>query len=176
MSDTDSCFPHATNSTMAGCTKGALKSLVGMDLKADAADLTQEVINRANADIALATAVSSKADASHTHPNATTSTPGFQSAEDKLKLEGLSSKRRETFSGTTNSSGIYSATFSPAYPAAPNIQANIIGATDTQNIRITAISSTGFTVTVRNRVDVIGLLPSWQNVNGANVDVSVIEK
>lgn len=85
-------------------------------------------------------------------------------------------KRQETYSGVTNSSGVYSVSFPIAYSVAPNIQANIINATDTQNIRITSISTTGATVAVRNRVDVIGLLPSWTNVNGANVDILVTEK
>jgi len=85
-------------------------------------------------------------------------------------------KRQETFSGTTNASGIYTVTFGTAYSVAPNIQANIINATDTQNIRITSISTTGFTVLVRNRTDVIGLLPNYSNVNGALVDVLINQK
>lgn len=85
-------------------------------------------------------------------------------------------KREETYSGTTNGSGVYTVTFGTPYSVAPNIQANIINGTDTQNIRTTAISTTGFTVLVRNRVDVVGLLPSWTNVSGANVDVMITEK
>lgn len=85
-------------------------------------------------------------------------------------------KRQETYSGTTNASGVYSVTFPAAFPVAPNIQANIIGATDTQNIRITSITTTGFSVLVRNRVDVIGLLPTYANVNGATVDVLITAK
>lgn len=85
-------------------------------------------------------------------------------------------KRQETYSGTTNASGNYTVTFSTAYSVAPNVQANIIGATDTQNIRITSVSTTGFTVLVRNRVDVIGLLPTWNNVSGASVDILITEK
>lgn len=89
-------------------------------------------------------------------------------------------KRQETYSGTTSTVssvvGTYTVTFSTAFSATPNIQANIIGATDSQNIRITAISTTGFTVVVRNRTDVVGLLPSWAGVNGANVDVVITEK
>lgn len=45
-----------------------------------------------------------------------------------------------------------------------------------QNIRTTSITTTGFTVAVRNRVDVIGLLPTWNNVNGASVDILITEK
>jgi len=85
-------------------------------------------------------------------------------------------KRQETYSGTTNASGQYTVVFSNSYSVAPNIQANIIGAPDNQNIRITSIGTTGFTVTVRNRTDVVGLLPTWSNVNGASVDVLITQK
>jgi len=85
-------------------------------------------------------------------------------------------KRQETYSGTTNASGQYTVVFSNSYSVAPNIQANIIGGSDTQNIRITSIGTTGFTVTVRNRTDVVGLLPTWSNVNGASVDVLITQK
>ncbi len=85
-------------------------------------------------------------------------------------------KRRETYSGTTNASGNYVVTFGTAYAAAPNIQANIIGGTNTNLIKITAVSTTGFTVNVVTRVDVVGLLPSYNNVNGAAVDVLITEK
>lgn len=85
-------------------------------------------------------------------------------------------KKNATYSGTTNSSGVYTVTFASAYPVAPNIQANIVGGTDSQIIRITSITTTGFTVTVRNRTDIVGLLPTWSNVNGANVDVLITQK
>ena len=82
----------------------------------------------------------------------------------------------EVYSGVTNGSGAYTVVFSTAYTVTPNIQANIIGATDTQNLRITSITTTGFTILVRNRVDVVGLLPTWNNVTGATVDVLISEK
>lgn len=85
-------------------------------------------------------------------------------------------KRQETYSGTTSGSGTYTVTFSTSYSVAPNIQANIVGGTNTNLIKITSISTTGFTVTVVNRVDVVGLLPSYSNVNGAAVDVLITEK
>lgn len=88
----------------------------------------------------------------------------------------ISGKRTETYSGTTITAGTYTVTFGTPYSVAPNIQANIINGTDTQNIRTTSITTTGFVVLVRNRVDVIGLLPSWTNVSGANVDVLITEK
>lgn len=85
-------------------------------------------------------------------------------------------KRQETYSGTTNGSGVYTVTFGTAYSVAPNIQANIINPTDTQSLRITAVSTTGFTVLARNRTDTLGLLPSYANLASATVDVLVTEK
>lgn len=84
-------------------------------------------------------------------------------------------KKVETFSGTTNSSGNYTVTFGTAYSATPNIQANIIGGTNTNLIKITSVSTTGFTVNVVNRTDVVGLLPSYANVNGASVQALITE-
>lgn len=88
----------------------------------------------------------------------------------------ITKKKQETFSVTTTAAGTYTVTFGAAYSVAPNIQANIINGTDTQNIRITSINTTGFAVLVRNRTDVVGLLPSYSNVNGATVDVVITEK
>ena len=87
-----------------------------------------------------------------------------------------SGKRVETYSGTTNGSGNYTVTFGTAYSVAPNIQANIVGGTNTNLIKITSVSTTGFTVNVVNRTDVVGLLPTYAVVNGASVDVLITEK
>lgn len=87
-----------------------------------------------------------------------------------------------TYSGTTNSSGVYTVTFSEAYSVAPNIQANIVNQSNTnQFIRVTSISTTGFTINVfqRNSINLLGtdvLLFSTANVNGASVDVVITEK
>lgn len=109
--------------------------------------------------------------------------PAAQVNSDWNSVSGISEilnkpslKKQETFSGTTNSSGNYTVTFGTAYSVAPNIQANIIGGSNTNLIKITSVSTTGFTVNVVNRVDVIGLLPTYNNVNGASVDVLITEK
>lgn len=86
-----------------------------------------------------------------------------------------SGKRQETYSGTTSVSGTYTVTFSTPYSVAPNIQAGIVNGTDLQMCKYT-ISTTGFTVTVREISSLIGLLPSYSNVNGALVDVLITEK
>lgn len=86
------------------------------------------------------------------------------------------SKRVETYSGTSNGSGNYTVTFATAFAVAPNIQANIVNGSNTQIMKITSVSTTGFTVNVTNRTDVLGLLPSYSNVSAASVDVVVTEK
>jgi hypothetical protein len=85
-------------------------------------------------------------------------------------------KKQETFSGTTNGSGTYTVTFTNSYSVAPNIQANIINGTNTNLIKIGTPTTTGVTVTVVNRTDVVGLLPSYAAVSGAAVDVLITEK
>jgi hypothetical protein len=90
-------------------------------------------------------------------------------------LNGLM-KRQETYSGITNASGNVTLTFSPAYSVAPNIQANIINGTNTNLIKIGTPTTTGVTVNVVNRTDVVGLLPTYSNVTGAAVDILVTSK
>lgn len=87
----------------------------------------------------------------------------------------LSTKKRDVFAGSTNSSGNYTVTYPVAYATKPHINPVLLNASDTQLIKITSSTNTGFTVSVRNRVDVIGLLPTYQNVNAASVEVLVIE-
>lgn len=109
-----------------------------------------------------------------TNTGVTAGVYGLITVDAKGRVTG--GKRQETYSGSTNSSGVYTVTFSTAYSVAPNIQANIIGGSNTNLIKITSVSTTGFTVTVVNRVDVLGLLPTYSNVNGASVDVLINEK
>jgi len=91
-------------------------------------------------------------------------------------------KRQELYSGTTNAAGTYTVVFGTPYSVAPNIQANIVNQSNVnQSIRITNISTTGFTVNVyqRNSVNLLGievLLAATVNVTGAAVDVIVTEK
>lgn len=90
--------------------------------------------------------------------------------------------RQETYSGTTNASGVYTITFTDPYDTAPNIQASITNQSSTnQFIRVSSVSTTGFTINVyqRNSASVLGievLLAAVVNVNGATVDVLVTEK
>ncbi len=91
-------------------------------------------------------------------------------------------KKQETYSGTTNASGVYTVVFGVAYSLAPNIQANIINQSSTnQFLRVSSVSTTGFTINVfqRNSVNLLGidvLLSATANTSGAIVDVLVTEK
>lgn len=93
-------------------------------------------------------------------------------------------KRQETYSGTTNASGNYTVTFSVAYAVAPNIQASISNQSNVQyQIRVSAVSTTGFTINVNQRntafLSLLGLdilTAGVTNISGAVVDVLVTEK
>ncbi len=85
-------------------------------------------------------------------------------------------KRQEPYTGTTAGSGTYTVTYATAYSATPNIQFNINGGTVTNTARLTASSTTGFTITANNRVEIAGLLPTYPTLNGLVIDVLVTEK
>lgn len=84
-------------------------------------------------------------------------------------------KQQFTYSGTTNASGIYTVVYAIPFDSIPNVQFNIIGGDVRDTARLTASSATGFTVTVQRRVDVVGLLPTYNNVSSASVGVLVTE-
>lgn len=93
-------------------------------------------------------------------------------------------KRQETYSGTTNASGNFTVTFGTAYAVAPNIQASISNQSNAQQqIRVSSVSTTGFTVNVSQRntafLSLLGLdilTSGTTNVSGATVDCLATEK
>lgn len=91
-------------------------------------------------------------------------------------------KRQECYSGTTNSSGVYTISFTTAYAVAPNIQASITNqGGSNQYLRVTAVSTTGFTInaysfSTNTILGIINLTSTTANTNGATVDVIVTEK
>lgn len=91
------------------------------------------------------------------------------------EIAALTGKRQETYLGTTDSSGNYTVTFGTAFSATPDVQPQIqpSSQSDTRIVKVTGSSTTGFTVNVRNRTDVVGLLPSYSNVTSASVSVLV---
>lgn len=85
-------------------------------------------------------------------------------------------KRIESYSGTTNASGVYAVSYGTVYAVTPNVQFQINGGTNKQTILLTASSTTGFSIYVQLRADVLGLLPTYSNVSGQALDVMVFEK
>ncbi len=85
-------------------------------------------------------------------------------------------KRHESFSGTTNASGNYVVTFAVAFSTAPDVQAQLINPADNDFIRVMSISTTGCTINVRRRTDIVGLLPTFANLSGASVTVLITER
>lgn len=106
-----------------------------------------------------------------------------------INTKGLvtAGKRQETYSGTSDASGLYTVTFSTAYSVAPNIQAQLIGGTDLTFFRVVSVSTTGFQVYAFTRssissLPIIGVLTSallgsaGTALSGANIDVLITEK
>lgn len=90
-------------------------------------------------------------------------------------------KRVEPYSGTTNGSGVYTVTFGTAFSVAPNIQANLVGNSTNQYLRVASISTTGFTVNAysfntNTLLGIVSLINTTANLSGAAVDVVVTEK
>lgn len=85
-------------------------------------------------------------------------------------------KRHETFTGTTNASGNYTVTFAQAFSTAPDVQAQLINPADNDFIRVMSITTTGCTVNARRRTDIVGLLPTFANLNSASVTVLITER
>ncbi len=90
-------------------------------------------------------------------------------------------KRIETYSGTTDASGNYTVVFATPFTAAPHVNPVTFPAADsTTRVRVTAASTTGFTVKTEKNpsIDVLGiavLQVGTANVASVPVRVLVIE-
>lgn len=94
------------------------------------------------------------------------------------------SKRQETYAGTSDASGNYTITFPSAYAIVPNVQASITNQSNSQQfIMVTSATTTGCTIKVVQRnasfLSLLGLdvlTTGVTNVNGASVAVLVTER
>jgi hypothetical protein len=89
-------------------------------------------------------------------------------------------KRIETYQGTTiATAGSTQGTFSVVYPKPflqiPNVQPSFVSTDPKESFTLTSSTTTGFTVKIQLRSDVIGLLPTYSNVVNRAVNVLVTE-
>jgi len=86
-------------------------------------------------------------------------------------------KRQETYTVSTNASGVATVTYGTPYSVIPNVQYNLgVGAVVREVLTPVTSTVSGCSFIVQVRVDVLGLLPSYTNVNGREVNVLVTEK
>lgn len=87
-------------------------------------------------------------------------------------------KRQEPLTGTTNVSGLVTFTFLNTYSTVPNIQYQMgFGANIKDTIILnSAPTTTTATFLVQVRNDVLGILPTYSNVPGREVNILVTEK
>jgi len=106
--------------------------------------------------------------------------PGWSSDEPQTKpVAGLS----VPYSGTTNSSGVYTLTFPNAYTVAPNVQVTYSNQTGTnQYFRVQSVTTSAVTIYAYSRgilnISLVGdvLAGAVTNTSGANFDVLVTAK
>lgn len=79
------------------------------------------------------------------------------------------------YTGSTNGSGIYSVTYGSAYSSKPHIVFSVEGGTNKDTSILTSTTTTGFSILVERRSDVIGLLPTYAPVSGITVNVTVTQ-
>lgn len=89
----------------------------------------------------------------------------------------ITQKRQQTLTSITNTSGLATFTWS-AYTTTPNIQATLSFAAGNKETIIfnSAPTITGVVFLVQLRADVLGLLPSYSNVNAREVKIIVTEE
>lgn len=95
-------------------------------------------------------------------------------------LNKPSIKRIETYTGTTNASGIYTVTYANAFSSKPKVLVSYEGANNKNNVFVSASSTTGFTITATqyNAISALGfevLAGAPTALTSATVNVIVIE-
>lgn len=88
-------------------------------------------------------------------------------------VKGNDTRLSVVYSGTTDASGNYTVTYASAYSAKPRVVFAIEGGTNKDTSVLSSTTTNGFTVKVERRSDALGLLPTYANVVGAVVNVSV---
>lgn len=89
-------------------------------------------------------------------------------------------KRIETYTGTTNASGLYSVTYTTAFSSKPKVIVTYEGSNNKNNVFVSSSTTTGFTITATqyNAINALGievLAGAPTALTGATVNVIVIE-
>ncbi len=84
-----------------------------------------------------------------------------------------SQKRSEIIAGTTITGGVLTHTYATPYAAIPYVNPVLDLGVNNRVAKVTASTVNGFTITVTDRSDVLGLLPTFANVVGAGLKVKV---
>ncbi len=77
------------------------------------------------------------------------------------------------YSGATNGSGVYAVTYPSAYGSVPNVVITVVGGTNKDSAVLTS-TTTGFSVLVERRSDVLGLLPSYAPVTPSSTPTATV--
>jgi hypothetical protein len=86
-------------------------------------------------------------------------------------------KRQETYSASTATTGIVTITYGAAYSVTPNVQLQMgVGATNKYTCTPISSSTTGCSYRVEVRNDLLGLVPTYSNVSGQSVDFLITER
>jgi len=112
--------------------------------------------------------------------NATILTTGIATSTSSANSHTINvpaQKRIDKFTATTNASGVVTITYTTAFSVTPNLQYNLgVGAGNKETIIPVTSTTTGCSFLVQLRSDVLGLLPTYSNVSGREVNVIAFEK
>jgi hypothetical protein len=101
--------------------------------------------------------------------------PASQVNSDWSATSGVSQilNKPAKYSGSTNGSGVYAVTYGSAYSVKPHVVFSVEGGTNKDTTVLTSTTTTGFSILVERRTDIVGLLPSYAAVSGITVNVTV---
>lgn len=142
---------------------------VGADASGAAANAQSYSIQRANH---TGTQTLSTISDAGTAATLNVSVSGNASATQVVK--GNDTRLGVRYAGSTNGSGVYAVTYGSAYTTTPHIVFAVVGGTNKDTAILTSTTS-GFSILVERRSDVLGLLPSYAPVtSGVTVNVTVV--
>jgi len=99
--------------------------------------------------------------------------PSSGNASTSQVVKGDDTRLAVVYSGTTDASGNYTVNYGTAYSVKPRVIFAVEGGTNKDTSVLSSTTTTGFTIKVERRTDTLGLLPTYANVVGATVNVTI---